>query len=203
MKDLVILVPDKDIEATMQNLLIHRCTDLGIRQVSFDIYVHLERDPGVYRNAHEFLRPFCRQYDRALVIFDRWGCGDHKDSDEISLVVRERLTRNGWADRCGVVVINPELEMWLWTRSPAVTVALGWRGDYEGMMAWLQSKGFGLIGGKPDRPKDAFRRILRYTRKPRSPEIFGSLARSVPFDRCKDLSFRRLKHLLVSWFGRI
>ncbi|MGQ9859519.1 MAG: hypothetical protein ACUVS3_12650 [Thermodesulfobacteriota bacterium] len=69
MKDLVVLVPDKNTEAAMKALLEHRQHALGIRPITFDIFVHPRRDPGVYHEAEEFLRPLQSQYRYALVLF--------------------------------------------------------------------------------------------------------------------------------------
>ncbi|MEJ5295819.1 MAG: hypothetical protein WHT28_11335 [Fimbriimonadales bacterium] len=73
-KDLVILVADRDMEQTLLGLL-SRPKALGIREVSYDIFAHPGRDPGVFLQGAEFLRPFTDQYDFALVLFDREGCG--------------------------------------------------------------------------------------------------------------------------------
>lgn len=43
-KDLVVLVPDKNMEASLRGLL-SRCAALGLRDVTFDLFVHPERDP--------------------------------------------------------------------------------------------------------------------------------------------------------------
>jgi len=67
-KDLVVLVADKNMEAAVTGILANR-NRLGTRKISFnDPYVHAKRDPGVYRSAHEFLRPLQRLADFVLVI---------------------------------------------------------------------------------------------------------------------------------------
>lgn len=110
MKHLVILVADHNAEHALRGLL-QRAEDLGIHRIQFDIYVHPQRDPGVYLRAHDFLRPFLRQYQYALVVLDREGCGaERKKAEQVRQEVHMRLERNGWKDRCQVVVIDPELD---------------------------------------------------------------------------------------------
>jgi hypothetical protein len=74
LKDLVLLVPDKNIEAALKGLL-SRPQSLGIRPVSFQLYVHPERDPGCLLRGAEYLRQFVDQYHRALIVLDQEGCG--------------------------------------------------------------------------------------------------------------------------------
>ncbi len=62
---LVILVADSNMDRALQGLL-QRPQSLGMRPVRADIFVHPAHDPGVLTSAHEFLRPFVRQYDYAL-----------------------------------------------------------------------------------------------------------------------------------------
>jgi len=68
-QDLVVLVPDKNMESAVTQLL-QRPQALGIRPITFDVFVHIGRDPGCYGKAHDFLRPFAGQYQYALVMFD-------------------------------------------------------------------------------------------------------------------------------------
>lgn len=124
MKDLVILVADHNAEHALLGLL-QRPGDLGIREVQFDIWVHPQRDPGVYLRAHEFLRPFIGQYKYALVLLDQEGSeAEQAETERMRSAVQERLERNGWKDRCQVIVINPELEAWVWAQDPYVARAL-------------------------------------------------------------------------------
>ena len=69
-----MLAADRSIEATLQGLL-SRPKAIGIRPLQFDTLAHPRRDPGCYRQAHEFLAPLRGQYHKALVVFDREGSG--------------------------------------------------------------------------------------------------------------------------------
>src|SRR5690606_17448047 len=96
-----------------------------------------------------FFTALLNQYRYALVLLDRWGCGSHEDAQSIARTVTRRLEQNGWQNRCGVVVADPEPEMWIWSPSPNVERILGWRGTPARMAEWLRAQGL-LHGSKPD-----------------------------------------------------
>jgi len=73
-KDLIVLVPDADMEYTIQALL-RRHQALDIRPIAFDIRRHLQRDAGCRSDCHNFLRLCLNDYQYALVLFDHEGCG--------------------------------------------------------------------------------------------------------------------------------
>jgi len=100
MKDLVILVADADMEQALRGLLA-RPGALGIRAgITFDVFRHPRRDPGVFHEAHEFLRLLQGQYRYALVMLDREGSGqEHLSAQEITQAIQTRLDQSGWQDR--------------------------------------------------------------------------------------------------------
>jgi hypothetical protein len=200
-KDLVLLVADKNMEASLKGLL-SRFHAFGYRQVTFDLYVHPERDPGCLLRAHDFLRSFVSRYERALVLLDHAGCG--REAAERSVLESQlegRLGEAGWQDRAAAVVISPELESWVWSDSPHVDRALGWEGRPEPLRSWLREKGLLEAGAaKPAKPKEAVELALFTARKPRSSSIYFGLAQLVSTDRCTDPAFLKLKRCLREWF---
>lgn len=200
MKDLLCLAADKSIEATLRGLLA-RSQALGIHAVEVDVLVHPRRDPGCYHEAHEFLRPFRDSYHHALVVFDQaWEGAPAQDALVLEQEVRQRLGGDGWAD---VVVIDPELEAWVWSDSPHVDACLGWGNRNPGLRTWLDQQGLWRAGHpKPDDPKEAVERALLAVRIPPSSAIYGNLARSVSVERCTDGSFARFRARLGDWFPR-
>jgi hypothetical protein len=203
-KDLVLLVADKNLEGTLRGLL-SRSAALGLRSVAFDLFIHPERDPGCYRHAHEFLRPFIGRYEHTLVVFDREGCGrEEKDRLALEADVETRLRENGWSERAAAVVVDPELEVWVWSGSPHVETALGWRTGDPPFLDWLRGEGLLERGAlKPARPKEAVERALRLTRRPRSSALYSQLARNVSTERCVDPSFAKLRSILQRWFPSV
>jgi hypothetical protein len=197
--DLIVLVADKNIEYGMRGLL-SRPHALGIRAIEFEIYVHPKRDPGCARSAQELLRPYANSYDRALVMFDREGCGINRSAQEIAEDVRHQLAANGWGNRAEAIVLDPELEVWVFAASPHVEKCLGWQHPRQ-LRDWLRGEGlWPLQNPKPDRPKEALERALRAARQPRSAAIYECLGRSVSLRGCADLAFQRLRDTLALWF---
>jgi len=198
-------VADLDAENALWGIL-SRHESLEIRPLKttdVDIHRHIQRDSGCYGDAENFLRPFLRTHRHALVVFDRHGCGcEDKTVSDIESDVEDRLTRSGWEGRCRVVVIDPELEAWVWSDSPHVDSELGWTGGSPELRQWLVSKGLVARGtSKPADPKKAVFAALSARRKPPSARLFRSLAERVGVDRCTDRSFLKLKNTLRTWFS--
>ncbi len=202
--DLVVLAADKNIEAAMAGIL-SRHQALQIRPVTSKTFVHPERDPGCYRKSHGFLRPMTRDYSYALVVFDRIGSGqERKTRTAIEQEVLGRLASHGWRDRAGVIVIDPELENWVWSTSNEVARCLGWRSSTAKVREWLSTESLWPVGmQKPPNPKEAAIKALRRAKMPRSSAVFEKLARTVSLDRCQDESFQELREQLVAWFGTV
>ena len=205
MKDLVILVADKNIQFTLQGLF-SRNQSLGIRDVSQsnDIFVHPQRDPGCYNQCVNFLRSFNGVYNYGLVVFDHEGSGqEHKTREEIEVELELQLAQSGWNNRIAVIVLEPELESWIWSNSPHVERILGWEEQTTSLKNWLISQKFlESEQVKPSRPKEALETTLRFVSKPRSSSIYEQLAKSVGFTRCQDNSFLKLQNVLQSWFSQ-
>lgn len=200
-KDLVVLLADQNAESAIRGIL-GRHESLGIRPVSYDTFVHPERDPGCLRRASEFLRPFSRQYDKALVIFDHQGCGrEQVEAESLEAEVESSVAIAGWPDRVVTLVLKPELETWVWADSPHVASVLGWGGQRPPLLEWLDHEGFPADSlGKPNPPKEAMERVLRQMRRPRSSALYSDLASRVSLTRCQDAGFQKLHRRLQDWF---
>lgn len=200
-KDLVILVADADMEQTMKGLLT-RPRALGIRDgITVDVFRHPRRDPGIFHEAHEFLRPLQGQYRYALVMLDREGSGQEELSAlEIEAEVQKRLNDSGWEGRSAVVVLDPELEVWVFSDSPHVieVIADGDERFYREVLGTQLASGH----GKPERPKEVMEEILRRKRIPRSSALYKELAERVSFSKCLDPAFKRFRKNLQRWFPR-
>lgn len=200
--DLVVLVPDKNMESSVHGLL-SRPEALGIRRINFNIHVHIERDPGCFQRGHDFLRPMAKRYSHALIMFDLHGCGYEASSKEqIEEAVGKRLSMAGWNDRGEVVVLDPELEVWVWSDSPHVGRCLGWRGQQPDLRTWLSQEGmWEPNASKPKHPKAAMELALRQVKKPRSSSLYQGLATSVSLQRCEDPAFGKFKSIMHNWFA--
>ena len=201
-KDLVLLTADEDTQLTMEGLF-SRPEALGIRPITAAFVVHPRRDPGVFRQGAEILRPYIREARFALVVLDREGCGREKLSrEEIEEQIEKDMARNGWPGRSAAVAIDPELEIWAWTGDDQVAKILGWEGNYASLEGWLTEKGFWSSRQlKPRCPKKALQAVLRRTKVPRSASLYKELARAVKLDLCTDPAFHKLRRVLREWFG--
>lgn len=199
--DLVILVADKDMQQSLEGLLL-RNQALGIRSISTRIFSHPKKDPGVFNEAHLFLRAFLRSAGHCLVMFDHEGCGARAETrDAIENTIEGRLAQNGWQDRSAAIVLDPELEAWVWSDSPHVDSVLGWPCRGKNLRDWLLDRGFLEPGNsKPIRPKEAVEAALRYSRRRRSSALYRELAEKGRFSRCNDASFVKFLSTLRSWF---
>lgn len=200
-KDLVVLVADKNMEAAVTGLL-SRKKSLGIRDISNTVYVHPGKDPGCVTKGDTFLRSFAAGYQHALLMFDREGCGREELSRQtLEEDLENRLARNGWANRAVAIVIDPELEMWVWSASPQVDRILGWSNRGNDLRSWLIEKELWRDGfPKPDQPKKAVEKALEFVRTARSSSIYLQLAHKVSLERCLDSAFVKFKTTLKKWF---
>jgi len=174
---------------------------LGIRDIKSKVLVHPKRDPGILRQCHEFLRPQQRLASHALVVFDREGCGRTATRLALENEVEMRLEQNGWEGRSAAVVIDPELEAWVWGEYAAVAGVLGWPRAGLALQEWLTQRGFLCVGEhKPERPKEALEHALYTLRKPRSSSLYFEVASQVDTNRCVDSAFLKLKATLRKWF---
>lgn len=198
MKDLVVLVADKNMEAAVRTLLEKRAPALGIRSLEADIFVHPERDPGVLQRADIFLKGFNQTHRYALVLFDYQGCGrENLSVDQLRNDLKNRLEEGGWQGRCEVVVIDPELEAWVWSNSPHVPKVLGVaQEDMETILQQYRDAG----ATKPSRPKEAMEACLRKAGIPRSSSLYRELAEKVSLKGCVDRAFIQLRDTLRDWF---
>jgi len=200
-KDLVVLVPDKCIEAAIGGLL-SRPEALGIRPLRHDIFTHPERDPGCLLRSYDILGPLSSHYERALVVLDRHGCGREGEAREtLEQAIVERLEDHGWSGRAEAVVIAPELEAWVWSDSPHVATQLGRKDSLQSLKSWLSNQGcWDTSLAKPEDPKACVDKTLRQIQKPRSSALYGELARRVGLARCTDPAFAKFLQTMRTWF---
>lgn len=201
--DLVVLVADGDIEQTIRGLL-SRPQDLSIREIHYEIYKHPNHDGGCRTDGHNLLRPFHSQARFALNIFDHDGSGKESlPATEVEQESSSLLAKNGWGERAKAIVIEPEIEQWIWSDSLVVLRIMGWDRLTPTLRQWLTERGYysSAEQTKPQQPKEAFRAALKESRKKPSASLFRQMAERVQFDTCSDRSFNKLKQTLQNWFS--
>jgi len=200
--DLIVLVPDVDWEQTVRTLLTDRVPALGIRKIEFDVIRHPNHDPGVRTGARALLQTYVGNARYAMACADHEGSGHHGPADALAADIESSL-RGDWGNRCAAVVVEPELERWVWSPSPNVAEALGW-GTNDELRRYLEDHGMVTPGEtKPSRPKEAMLAAMREKGKRRSPAVFVDLARTVSLATCSDPTFEGFRNRLRLWFPPI
>lgn len=200
--DLLVLVADKDAESTLRALFA-RPEALGIASnIRFEIMKHPNRDGGCFADGDRFLAQLATQFRYGLILLDHHGSGrDRNRAAEATDELRQRLARVDLGERTEVLLLEPELEIWVWSDSPHVAKQLGWSDSPGELREWLEKQGLWLPGqAKPVDPKEAMERALAKRSIPRSSSNFSELAVRVGLNRCQDPSFIRFKAILGHWF---
>lgn len=204
MKKLIVLAADKSMKVCVEAVL-GRPHSLGIHPLSntdFDVFVQPNYDSSVFLSGHEFLRSQAHRYQYAVAMCDRIGCGRESASREsLEQEMELKLAQSGWANRSTAVVIDPELEVWMWADSPHVDDIIGWRGRRPPVREWLRVNGYLPPGQvKPNQPQKCLDRVLELSLKPRSSALFQAIAEKVSLSRCADPAFRKFADTLRRWF---
>jgi hypothetical protein len=210
MRDCVFLVADSTMRQTLLGFLsrndVHKPYNLGTAPFAFDpnedLFSSVTLDPGTYSTGEELLRPFQKTHRRAVVILDaEW------DGSPGAVTIRANLTKRivgtGWAaDACKVIVIDPELEAWIWQRNNKVATALKFASVHE-MVKAVQDAKINWPDGqdKPTRPKEALQAVATKRRGIGfSSAVHKSITSVVSATACQDPAFQELKAILQSWF---
>ena len=201
MKDLVCVVADKQIKATIEELL-RRPLSLGIRPIEAEFLLHPHHDPGCYARPADLLRGYRQAAEHGLIVLDHaWDGVPVTSGVELEVLIAEKLDQAGMADWAVPVVIEPELEAWVFSASPYVPDLLGWKGPWPAFRKALEERNLWTApDAKPADPKAAIEYVLGRTGKSRSASLFRRLARKVNTAGCQDRAFLRLKELLQAWF---
>lgn len=209
MRDLVVFVADltmeKAVEAFLRRPDFHAPYNLNTRSFEFDPAEDLIRipgcDAGVFSKGHEWLQAYRGRHRHAAVIFDS-EFGTDRDVAGLRDELTGRILRTGWdAEHFRVVVIDPELEAWIWQRNQRVAAPLGF-GSVAEMVEAIRDAGLEWLDGqpKPTRPKEALEAVVRRRGIGWSSAIHRSITDSVSLVGCQDPAFLELRHALQHWF---
>lgn len=199
--DLKVVVADKNMQATFAGLLT-RHQSLGIRPLEIDPQsplVHPGHDPGCLKDGPELLGIEHQHYRHGLLALDWEGCNSKLSAEATRCALQKRIDDLTSPDWGCVVLLQPELEIWVFAGSTEVDRALGWQPGT--LNPWLERQGHLQPGqAKPARPKEAVEHAMLEKRQPRSSSVYRQLSQSVGFNRCTDPAFADLKATLQQWF---
>ncbi len=197
-KDLVILVADKNTQFALKGA-VARPTALSIRPIELSFLVHPDRDGGARSSGPEMLATQARNHRHALLIFDYEGCGWSGEPEVLEAELDGRL-HAVWKARAKTVVIQPEVDAWMWGSENALRDIFGWSGQ-QGIRGWLEEKGYRIgSDGKPERPKEAMNLLCRSQRQQRSSSLYETIASRISLKSCTDRAFARVRSQLQAWF---
>ncbi len=203
MKDILILTADKCAELTMKALMNRMPKSENIAEFCFDVITHPKRDPGIANQAVEYVRPYIGDYRFLLVIFDHEGSGmENYPRIDLESHIESELNQNGWQDRNACILLEPELESWLWVNKTHLHRVMEWRNEQD-IYSWLEMNGFNSLPTirKPERPKEAFESALRFQKIPFSAALYSGLAQQASYKDCVDPSFKKLVSAVRNWFS--
>lgn len=208
MRDLVILTPDSAYKQVLAALTA-RHQALRIRAIQCDVITDPLRDSS--SKAVELLRPYLRSHDHALLLRDLEGSGQEASGRQaLEKTLNAELQAAGWsAQRATALVVEPELEAWLRFGSSHMIQAMEERARAnQALLPQCAAQISGAIevhggmaeGGKPKRPKEVFREVLKFYRIPPANAIMGHLANVESLKGCQVSSFLQLCATLRGWF---
>ncbi len=201
MKDLVILVADKNMQFAMRGALA-RPEALGIRAITHDFRPHMGRDGGARTSGVDMLALERRRFEHALLVFDLEGCGAEpgQSAEDLEHLLDQRLAAL-WGAQAKCIVIDPEVDIWLWGADSVLRDVLRWP-LHGSVRTWLQAQGFMFDAqGKPEQPKDTIEALVRFCRMPRSSALYEKITARISLRRCGDPAFGRLRAVLQNWFA--
>jgi hypothetical protein len=104
MKDLALLVADKNMDFAMKGVL-NRPKPLGIRGVGYEIRHHAGRDGGVRTTGPQTLALLRKQFDHGIIMLDWEGSGTKADSAiQLEQELDARLA-GSWGNNAKAIVI--------------------------------------------------------------------------------------------------
>jgi len=198
MKDLILLVADKNMHFALRGAL-NRPESLGIRPINVEFIVHPGRDGGARKTGPELIALKRSAAQRGLVVLDYEGCGASEPAMELEEKLIARM-RSRWEDKGSALVIEPELDIWMWGAENTLKTTLNWHKE-NSPRDWLRNQGYEFNEqAKPNRPKEALEAVLRELRTPRSSALYEELASKMSLKKCTDPAFGRLRETLQRWF---
>ncbi len=199
MKDLALVVADKNMDFALRGILA-RPESIRVCRLSYEIKTHAGRDGGVRTSGPETLALLKRQFRNGLLMMDWEGSGATVGSSrELEQELDGRLAQL-WGNQAKAIVIDPELDAWIWGSDNAMSGVLGWA-EKQRLRAWLVSHGYELDPSqKPVRPKEALEEVMAYLGEPRSSNLYEKMTSKISLARCVDPAFNRLKMTLQTWF---
>lgn len=207
MRDCIFLLADTNMHAAFEGFFsrpgFHK--SLGCGEFDFDPRLDIkvaagDNDSGLYTRGHELLRTFHQTYRRAVMVLDAEWEGS-PSAEAIKEHITRQIQTTEWENGTfRVIVIDPELENWIWQRNDHVARGLG----FDSMQVLMEDpdiqRAWPKDSPKPNQPKDILELLLRKRRIPRSSAIYRKITSQVSVRNCQDTAFQELTCTLRTWF---
>ena len=201
------IVADKNIEFTFRGFLERDAFHQSLRCGAFefrsdqDLLVAVgKNDPGLYAQAGQYASGARATHDHLVIALDADWHGS-PGAAAIRTGIQAACERETWPreDVC-VVVLDPEIEEWIWQDNPNVERAVGHRGPTNLRADLATSGDWPLTSPKPPRPKEVLEQVVRKNREPRSSALYRRIAAQVSVGKCVSPSFHHLLEALRRWY---
>lgn len=201
------ILADKNIEFTFRGFLERDAFHQSLKCSAFefrsdqDLLVAVgKNDPGLYAQAGQYARGARVTHEHLVVALDAdW----HGSPGPVAIRsgIEAACERETWplADVC-VVVLDPEIEEWIWQDNPNVEKAVGHRGPENLRAKLAASDHWPTTSPKPPRPKEVLELVTRQNREPRSSALYRKIAATVSVTKCVSPSFHHLLEALRRWY---
>ena len=162
-------------------------------------------DPGLWKHAHENLAAFRDKYRHAVIVLDA-DFDPYPGADVLHQDITRAMIAADWEEgQFAVVVIQPELEAWLWAANVNVAIAFGHQ-DFTALRNTLEAEGLWTPGEpKPNDLKRARDRAAKLGGKktggPIFKGVFGSIS-SKALNQCVEPGFKTLQEAVQRWFPK-
>lgn len=209
MRDIVFHLADGQMRACFEACFerTHFYTTLGCGVFNVDPQTDIyqiagQTDPGLYANAHKNLELHKSKYNHALIVLDRQWNDSSKTPLDIELYITANMQRAGWArERFEVVVIDPELETWLFQEKDIFLNAFKPFYGAQALRDHLAETGCWPKGqAKPVDPKAAIGAALQFGKSVSRPVLFKNVCSRISVKDCRDTAFIKFKETLQRWF---
>lgn len=213
MRDIVFLVADGEMRRTVEGFFENtayyqrlQCNRFDF-DPKYDVFDHPDKDPGVYTEAHKFLKLYIDTHRHAVVMLD-FAFHDNlttKSVDDIREDIKRNMLASGWnEERIHIMVIDPELEVLMWQQDTrGIERIIAYPEQQGSLREWLRDRGLWPEDApKPPDPKRAIDTIRNQSwgKKKTHTQIFKKVAGGVSFQNCQDQSFLGLWQQLQVWY---
>jgi hypothetical protein len=210
MRDCVFFTADSTMKQALLGFMTRNDRfahyNLGTAPFAFDpnedLFSSATMDPGTYTTGEELMRPFQKTHRHAVLMLDAQWDGS-PGAAAIRTDLSNRILVTGWpADAFKVIVIEPELEAWIWQRNQRLATALKFGSVAEMVKAVHDAKVDWPNGqAKPSRPKEALEAVATRKRKiGYSSALHRAITTTISLAGCRDNAFLELRQTLQRWF---